>query len=78
MSPIMSGWPDDKLKTPLCVSEHWPYREELTTQNGIVCRETRIIIPASMRREMKARAIAHIWESSKQPALLETSCIGHE
>ena len=53
---IMSGWPDDKLKTPLCVDECWPCRDELTTQNGIVCCGTRIIIPASIRREMKARA----------------------
>ena len=53
---IMSGWPDDKLKTPLCVHEYWPYRDELTTQNRIVYRGTRIIIPASIRREMTARA----------------------
>ena len=52
----MKRWPDDKLKTPLCVGEDWPYRDELTTQNGIVYRGTRIIIPASMRREMTARA----------------------
>ena len=58
----MSGWPDNKLKIPLCVREHWPYGDELTTQNGIVYRETRIIIPASMRREMKARAHrSHLW-----------------
>ena len=24
MSLIMSGWPDDKLKTPLFVREYWP------------------------------------------------------
>ena len=28
MSLIMSGWPDDKLKTPLCVREYWPCRDE--------------------------------------------------
>ena len=52
----MSGWPDDKLKTPLCVREYWPYGDELTTENGIVYRGIRIIIPVSMRREMTARA----------------------
>ena len=56
MSLMMRRWPDDKLKTPLCVGEYWPYRDELTTQNGIVYRGTRIIITASMRREMTARA----------------------
>ena len=57
-SLIMSGWHDDKLKSPICVQEYWSYRDELhvTTQNGIVYHGTRIIIPASMRREMTARA----------------------
>ena len=52
----MSGWPDDKLKTLLCVHEYWPYGEELTTANGIVYLGIRITIPGSMGREMKARA----------------------
>ena len=29
MSLIMSKWPDEKLKTPLCVREYWPYRDEI-------------------------------------------------
>ena len=28
MTLIMKGWPDNKLETPLCVSEYWPYRDE--------------------------------------------------
>ena len=33
MTVIMTGWPDDKVKVPLCICEYWPYRDELTTQN---------------------------------------------
>ncbi|PFX14589.1 Retrovirus-related Pol polyprotein from transposon 17.6 [Stylophora pistillata] len=56
MSLIMTGWPNDKLMTPFCAREYGPYRDELTTQNGIVNRGTRIIILVSIRREMTTRA----------------------
>ena len=56
MSLIMSGWPGDRFKTPLCVREYWPYRDKLTTQNRVGYRGTRFIIPASMKRDMTARA----------------------
>jgi len=56
MTLISAGWPNDKLQSPLCVREYWPYRDELSTQNGLVFRGTRIIIPHSVRTEMTARA----------------------
>lgn len=56
MTLISAGWPNDKLQTPLCIREYWPNRDELSTQNGLVFRGTRIIIPHSMRTEMTARA----------------------
>ena len=55
MSLISTGWPNDKMQSPLCVCEYcWPYRDELSTQNGLVFGGTRIIIPHSMRTEMTA------------------------
>ena len=56
ISLILTGWPNDKLQSPLCVREYWPYRDELSTQNGLVFRGIRIIIPHSMRTEMTLRA----------------------
>ena len=47
-----NGWPDDKSKVPMEVQEYWPYRDELTVQNGIVYRGTRVVIPTIMRNEM--------------------------
>lgn len=60
---IMKGWPSDKKNVPLCVQEYWPYRDELTTQNGIIYRGTRVIIPTEMRPQMLERAHAsHLGE----------------
>ena len=56
MNITKSGWPDDKSHTPLCVREYWPYRDELATQNGLVFRGTRIVIPTSLRPDMIKRA----------------------
>ena len=50
----MSGWPNDKLKTPLCARQYWPRRTNHA--NGIVYCGTRVIIPVSMRGEMTTRA----------------------
>ena len=60
---VMKGWPHDKRDVPMCVQEYWPYRDEITTQNGIVYRGTRVIIPTEMRSQMLERAHAsHLGE----------------
>ena len=60
---VMKGWPHDKRDVPMCVQEYWPYRDEITTQNGIVYRGTRVIIPTQMRSQMLERAHAsHLGE----------------
>lgn len=58
MNVIKDGWPDNKANVPLCIREYWPYRDELTTQNGLAYRGTRIIIPTNMRQQMVNRAHA--------------------
>ena len=55
---VMSGWPSNKHEVPLCVREYWPYRDELATQNGIIFRGTRVVIPTTMRRGLVVRAHA--------------------
>ena len=58
MSIVTAGWPEDKANVPLCAREYWPYRDEISTQNGLVYRGTRIIIPTTLRPEMTERAHA--------------------
>ena len=55
---VMQGWPNDKYDVPLCIREYWPYRDEITTMNGLLYRGTRIIIPIVMRPAMTTRAHA--------------------
>jgi len=60
---VMKRWPRDKREVPRCVQEYWPYRDELTSQNGIIYRGTRIVIPREMRSQMLKRAHAsHLGE----------------
>jgi hypothetical protein len=51
-SLIMYGWPCDKTQTPFNVREYWPYRDELSVQNGIIYRGTRVLIPTAMQPRM--------------------------
>lgn len=78
MTLISAGWPNDKLQSPLCVRQYWPYRDELSTQNGLVFRGTRIIIPHSMRTEMTARAHCSHLGIQYTINTARESCIGQE
>uniref|UniRef100_A0A8C4S4R6 Gypsy retrotransposon integrase-like protein 1 n=1 Tax=Erpetoichthys calabaricus TaxID=27687 RepID=A0A8C4S4R6_ERPCA len=54
-STVLTGWPNLKEDTNLAVREYWPYREELSVQNGVLYKGQRVIIPKSMRQEMLRR-----------------------
>ena len=54
----MQGWPDHKSLLPKPLTPYFDYRDELTVQDGIILRGERIVIPASMRRDMKERVHA--------------------
>lgn len=58
MNVTRDGWPDNKTNVPICIREYWPYRDELSTQNGLAYRGTRLIIPTNMRKDMVTRAHA--------------------
>ncbi|XP_038077199.1 uncharacterized protein K02A2.6-like [Patiria miniata] len=55
---VITRWPSNKQEVPLCIREYWPYRDELATQNGIIFRGTRVVIPTNMRRDLIVRAHA--------------------
>jgi hypothetical protein len=50
---ILQGWPNEK---PLCMSQVIPYfdiRDELSVQDGLIFKGERLVIPASMRSDIK-------------------------
>lgn len=52
---IREGWPEKKDLLPPGVKDYFPFREELTLQNGLVFKGERLVVPESAREEMKAR-----------------------
>lgn len=56
MNIIMAGWPLTKEEIPVCIREYWNYKEELTVQDGVLYKGMKVIVPASMRPQMIARA----------------------
>ena len=46
-------WPEDKSKAPSLVSPYFSFADELTVQDGVIFKGERVVIPCSMRGEMK-------------------------
>ncbi|RUS68488.1 hypothetical protein EGW08_023750 [Elysia chlorotica] len=55
---ILQGWPDLKSDLPSCVLPYFNYRDELTVQDGIILRGDRIVIPSSLRQDLKSKVHA--------------------
>ena len=52
---ILKGWPDHRADTNVERLPYYNYRDELTVQDGIIYRGERIVIPRSLRQEMKSK-----------------------
>jgi len=50
---VLQGWPDDKQQTPGQAMPYFPYRDEISIQDGLLFRGERVIIPHDMRKLMK-------------------------
>ena len=51
-SVVLNGWPESKHDCPKLIHQFWLFRDEITTQDGILYEGQTVIIPTSMRREM--------------------------
>lgn len=52
---ILAGWPDQKAQVPQEIISYFPYRDELTACGGVIYRGDRIVVPTSLRSDMKNR-----------------------
>ena len=58
---IQNGWPEDKVDAPPLVTAYFHCRDELVIHDGLVFKGDRVIIPKSLRSEMKeAIHFAHV------------------
>ena len=55
---ISLGWPDHKKDVNPVVNAYFPYRDELTVEDGIIMRGDRIVIPKVLRNDMKKKVHA--------------------
>ena len=58
---VQEGWPDDKILLPPQVMLYFHCRDEIVVNDGLVFKGSRVIVPESMRKEIKeALHTAHI------------------
>ena len=57
-STIRQGWPESKNLVSDSIRDYFPFRDELSLQNGLVFKGERLVIPTRIREDMKARVHA--------------------
>ena len=50
---LSRGWPDEKSSLPMEVTPYHSFRDELSVQDGLIIKQDRVVIPFSMRSEIK-------------------------
>ena len=51
-SIIRKGWPPTKEEASASIRDYFPFREELSLQNGLVFKGERLVFPTSVREDM--------------------------
>lgn len=52
---IQTGWPDTKEEVPVSIQGYFHFRDELSVQDGLVLKGERLVVPQSMREEIKQK-----------------------
>ena len=52
---ILRGWPEERSQTPTQVTPYFSMRDELSIQDGVIFRGQRMVIPSSLRPDMKQK-----------------------
>ena len=52
---VMNGWPEQKHETPLGIRQYFDFRDTLSYSDGLMLKGEAVIIPKSIRNEMKIR-----------------------
>jgi hypothetical protein len=52
---IQRGWPEEKKILPQELQYYFPFREELTLQNGLIFKSDRLVIPVTLKGSIMER-----------------------
>ena len=47
-SMIIKGWPKERRDIPQTIRKYWPFRDELTIENGMIIKGNQILIPTHL------------------------------
>ena len=50
---IQEGWPDEKSELPPQAAAYFHCRDEVAVYDGLVYKGSRVVVPSSMRNEIK-------------------------
>ncbi|CAG2223901.1 unnamed protein product [Mytilus edulis] len=53
---IKKGWPINKDAVDIKIQKYFPFREELTIQNGLIFKSDRVVVPNSARADLTEKA----------------------
>ena len=57
---ILKGWPEKKEKIPQCIHPYFSVRDELATQDDVIFKGQRAIVPESLRQKIREKLhVAH-------------------
>ena len=48
---ISTGWPAKRSQIPVSLHPYWNFRDELTVENGILMKNSKVLIPESLRQK---------------------------
>ena len=49
---IQKGWPSTIKEFPSKIQPYWTFREELTIEDGLILKGTRIVVPSTKQAEI--------------------------
>ena len=52
---ILRGWPDDRSQVPEQITPYFSVRDEFSAHDGVIFRGQRIVVPVSLRKDMRRK-----------------------
>ena len=52
---VLKGWPAQRDNVAPAAREYWPFRDEMSVQDGVLYKGCRVVIPSLLRQEMLGR-----------------------
>ena len=73
---ILKGWPENKEKIPQCIHPYFSVRDELATEDDLIFKGQRAIVPASLRQRSERSCMLRTQEYKVASVEQEKQSIG--